>query len=69
MMIQRLGFRMATSAMASSRVGKAIMMSVKRMSSVSTQPPKKPASAPTRVPMATASKLASTPTIRLTRAP
>ena len=34
---------MATSVMASSRVGKAIMISVKRISSVSVQPPKKPA--------------------------
>ena len=69
MMIHMLGLRMATSVIASSSVGKAIITSVKRISTLSKRPPKKPATEPMTVPRATASELASTPTSKLTCAP
>ena len=61
--------KMATTVMASSRLGKASRISISRDTRVSTQPPKKPAhtpsSTPTRQPLITPAKLMD----RDTRAP
>ena len=69
MMFHKLGFVMATMTIASGRSGITSMMSVKRISPVSTLPPQKPATMPMVPPMATAIKAAKKPTISDTREP
>ena len=67
--IQRLGRNSAASTMARSSAGKAIIRSVKRISTVAMKPRKNPAVTPTSAPMATASPLATMPMTRDVRAP
>jgi hypothetical protein len=67
--IQRLGWNRAASTMARSSAGKAIIRSVKRMSTVAAQPRKKPATMPTSAPMNTAMPLATMPMTSDVRAP
>ena len=55
--------------MAPSSIGSAKKMSVMRLSTASIQPPKKPATAPIRVPTITTSSVESTPTDSEVRVP
>ena len=59
----------ATIPIANSSSGIDRMMSVVRDTSVSSQPPKKPASTPSTTPMNTEMAVATTPTISDTRMP
>jgi len=61
--------RMATSASSSTKLGMVWNASVTRISTSSTQPPKYPAQAPTATPMVIEIEVATTPIIRLIRAP
>ena len=58
-----------STTMAPSSIGRAKKMSVIRLSTASTQPPKKPATAPIRVPTITTSSVESTPTDSEVRVP
>ncbi|CRO75047.1 hypothetical protein PAERUG_P18_London_17_VIM_2_04_10_01612 [Pseudomonas aeruginosa] len=67
--IHTLGWKIAASAIASSSAGKAIIRSVKRISTLPSQPRTKPAVSPTRVPISTARPLATRPMKSEVRAP
>ena len=67
--IHRLGDSTAARQIARSSAGNAIIRSVKRIRTAPIQPRKKPAVTPTRVPMISATPLATMPMIRDVRAP
>ena len=67
--IQSDGRKIAASAMASSRAGKAIIRSVARMMIVPVQPRRYPARMPSVVPVMTATPFAAMPMMREVRAP
>ena len=58
-----------STTMAPSRIGSARKISVSRLSTASTHPPKKPAIAPISVPSSTTSSVANTPTLNEVRVP
>lgn len=62
-------WKVVASTMATSRYGRASIMSMSRASRVSRAPPANPASVPTAVPAAEAIRAARTPTAREIRAP
>jgi len=65
----RLGPRMATMAMAKSRLGRASIMSMTRITMVSKYPPIYPDVMPMRIPAARERVTTITPTNKLSRAP
>ena len=67
--IQSDGWKIAARQIASSRAGKAIIRSVKRISMAPIQPWKNPAVSPTTVPITSAIPFAATPMTRDVRAP
>jgi hypothetical protein len=66
---RRLGPRTVTMTMASKMLGKARTTSMNRMSKESSQPPKNPATTPTRVPMPVAMATAARPAVNEILAP
>ena len=69
MMFHTDGPRMRASTIASGRNGITRNQSVKRISTDSVHPPRKPAAMPTTLPMSIVRIVASNPTSRLIRAP
>ena len=67
--MESLVLNICSTTMAPSRIGNARKISVRRLSTASTQPPKKPATAPISVPSSTTSNVANTPTLKEVRVP